>query len=249
MAAYGSLCVEFYDLDKSTAPPESLAFYLAQARTCGGRILEPMCGSGRFLVPMARSGIQVDGVDSSPAMLQACRSHANRLGVDACVHLQDMASLELPHRYSLAFIPSGSIGLITQPAELRLALSRLRSHLEPNGRLFLELAADDGVPQSATPLDPRTVQGPDGTSITYSCTVLPSADPDTMRFSGTYTKWEGDRVLGTEEEELLFRLYRPEMVLAELVLCGFGSSSISTASDRPFLAESGCTLIEACAET
>jgi len=248
MAAYGRLCVEFYDLDKPTAPPEALAFYLAHARRCGGRVLEPMCGSGRFLVPMALGGIQVDGVDSSPAMLQACRSHARRLGVDASVHLQDMASLELPHRYSMAFIPSGSIGLVTQPAALRQALARLRSHLEPNGRLFLELAAEDDAPQSATPLDPRTVQCPDGTSITYSCSAFPSVHPDTIRFSGTYTKCQGSRVLGSEEEELILRLYRPETVLAELAIVGFKSSTMSSASDLPFLAESGCTLIEACAE-
>ena len=53
MSAYGSLCTEFYDLDKPSAPADALAFYVARARKVGGRILEPMCGSGRFLLPMS----------------------------------------------------------------------------------------------------------------------------------------------------------------------------------------------------
>jgi hypothetical protein len=52
MSSYGSLCTEFYDLDKPNAPRDALDFYALKARAAGGRVLEPMCGSGRFLVPM-----------------------------------------------------------------------------------------------------------------------------------------------------------------------------------------------------
>ena len=68
MEAYGSLCTEFYDLDKPAAPAAALAYYLDRARDAQGRILEPMCGSGRFLIPMLRAGLPIDGVDASRAM-------------------------------------------------------------------------------------------------------------------------------------------------------------------------------------
>jgi len=245
MAAYGSLCTEFYDLDKRTAPPKSLAFYLDQARKAGGRVLEPMCGSGRFLLPMAQAGVPIDGVDSSPAMVEACRAHASRLGIDVRIHLQEVASLELPHRYSMAFVPSGSIGLVAESHELRRTFSRLRSHLEPRGRLFLELPVDEPTPSRPTELAPRTVACPDGSSITYSCIVSQLALPDTIRFSGTYTKCKGTRVLRIEEEELTLRFHRPEHIAAELAACGFGKARMSSASDEPFLDESGCALVEA----
>jgi len=32
-----------------------------------------MCGSGRFLVPLAEAGFDIDGVDASPDMLDSCR--------------------------------------------------------------------------------------------------------------------------------------------------------------------------------
>jgi len=126
MSAYGSLCTEFYDLDKPSAPADALAFYVARARKAGGRVLEPMCGSGRFLLPMSLAGLPVDGVDSSAAMIAACRAHARSLGSDVSVFLQELASLELPHRYSLAFIPSGSIGLVTDDEEHRAGRERER---------------------------------------------------------------------------------------------------------------------------
>ena len=247
MAAYGSLCTEFYDLDKPTAPPDSLAFYIGAARKAGGRVLEPMCGSGRFLVPMLQRGLPVDGVDSSPAMLKACRAHAGRLGIGVRAYLQEVASLQLPHRYSMVFIPSGSIGLITDDEAFRAALSRIRSHMDPNGRLLLELAADDGTPTGPTELEPRTVMCPDGTSITYSCTVARSAGSDAVRFSGAYVKREGTRVLDAEEEELVLRVYGVDRVMEELSVCGFRKATVSSASDLPFLAGSGCTLVDASA--
>ncbi len=83
MSAYGNLCTEFYDLDKPNAPPDALDFYTLKARAAGGRILEPMCGSGRFLVPMIRAGLVVDGTDSSRPMIAACERKLALSGVGA----------------------------------------------------------------------------------------------------------------------------------------------------------------------
>jgi hypothetical protein len=181
-------------------------------------------------------------------MLRACLAHAARLGINASVYLQEVTSLQLPHRYAMVFVPSGSIGLITEDEDLRAALSRIRSHMESNGRLLLELAAHDRAPSQPTVLEPRTVAGPDGTVITYSCTVSEAASPDSVRFSGRYEKRAVDRVLGTEREELILRMYRAEHLVQELATCGFRSMRVSTAYDLPFLAESGCTLVEASAD-
>ena len=55
MDSYKKLCTQFYDIDKPTAPPDALEFYLQYALKAQGPILEPMCGTGRFLVPMLRA--------------------------------------------------------------------------------------------------------------------------------------------------------------------------------------------------
>jgi hypothetical protein len=248
MAAYGSLCTEFYDLDKPSAPSEALAFYVERARNAGGRALEPMCGSGRFLLPMSLAGLPIDGVDSSPAMLAACRTHARKLGVDVRLFLQDLATLELPHRYSMAFIPSGSIGLITGEEELHRVLSRICAHLEPNGTLLLELVISAGEAIGLTELEPRAVLCADGSSITYKCNASRSTRLDTICYSGTYTRHHGTRVVETEAEELLLRLYDPENISVALANCGLKTTKVSGASELAFLAASGCTLVEARAD-
>jgi SAM-dependent methyltransferase len=248
MAAYRRLCTEFYDLDKPSAPAEALAFYTGRARRADGRILEPMCGSGRFLLPMSLAGLQVDGVDSSPEMLEACRTHARALGVDVSVFQQDLASLELPHRYSLAFIPSGSIGLITETEALRRALSRIYTHMVPSGTLLLEIASDSRQAITPTDFEPRTVRCADGSSITYTCSASNSKRSDTICYSGTYTRRLGDRVIETEVEELVLRLYDAEQLSAELASCGFKTTAVGDQSALAFLAESGCTLVEARAD-
>ena len=45
---YGNLCTEMYEILHSEAPSDELDFYLSYAEK-GKKILEPLCGSGRFL--------------------------------------------------------------------------------------------------------------------------------------------------------------------------------------------------------
>lgn len=248
MAAYGSLCSQFYDLDKPTAPTMALAYYLERARQARGRILEPMCGSGRFLLPMSMAGIPIDGVDSSPAMLAACRSRARKLGADVSLYLQDLASLDIPHRYSMALIPAGSIGLITRGEELRAALARLRAHLQSKGTVLLEFPVDDGNLVGSTEFAPKTVYCSDGSELLYTCIATRAANSRTIRFAGTYTHRQGNRIGETEVEEITLRLYDSQSAFAALATCGFVPSHAWNAVDLAFLAESGNMLIEARAD-
>ncbi len=53
---YGSLCTEMYEILHKEAPEDELSFYLSYAEK-GMSILEPLCGSGRFLVPFLQRGV------------------------------------------------------------------------------------------------------------------------------------------------------------------------------------------------
>lgn len=52
---YGSLCTEMYEILHESAPGDELNFYLSYAEK-GMSILEPLCGSGRFLIPFLERG-------------------------------------------------------------------------------------------------------------------------------------------------------------------------------------------------
>lgn len=38
-----------------------------------GRVLEAGVGTGRMLIPLIKKGLTIDGIDSSPEMLEQCR--------------------------------------------------------------------------------------------------------------------------------------------------------------------------------
>ena len=52
------------------------AFYFDAATRCSGPVLELACGTGRMLVPMAKAGLDVTGLDVSPVMLEGARVRA-----------------------------------------------------------------------------------------------------------------------------------------------------------------------------
>lgn len=68
---YLGLCTEYYDLDKLQAPLDALTFYREYAQAAKGPILEPMCGTGRFLIPIFEDAYEIHGFDASPFMLDA----------------------------------------------------------------------------------------------------------------------------------------------------------------------------------
>lgn len=66
---YGSLCTELYEILHKEAPEDELNFYLSYAKQ-GMKILEPLCGSGRFLIPFMDKQLNIFGIDLSKEMLQ-----------------------------------------------------------------------------------------------------------------------------------------------------------------------------------
>lgn len=81
MDSYRKLCTRFYDIDKPEPSADALEFYLRYCTSTQGPVLEPMCGSGRFLVPIMERGIDIDGVDASPSMLEACWQRCSDKGL------------------------------------------------------------------------------------------------------------------------------------------------------------------------
>src|ERR1700721_3032187 len=53
-------------------------FYVDVARKYGGPVLEIACGTGRVLLPIAREGIESEGVDNSKSMLTILRRNLAR---------------------------------------------------------------------------------------------------------------------------------------------------------------------------
>lgn len=66
---YGSLCTEMYEILHKKAPNDELEFYLSYAKK-EEKILEALCGSGRFLIPFMNQGFNIFGIDLSAEMFK-----------------------------------------------------------------------------------------------------------------------------------------------------------------------------------
>jgi len=207
MSTYGRLCTRFYDLSKPSAPPEALAFYLACLEEAGGPVLEPMCGSGRFLVLFLERGIDIDGVDSSPHMLQACHDHCEARGLRPTLYQQRLEELSLPRQYGYAFIPAGSFGLITDRSHAAEALRRLHRHLAPGGRLVIEIETPGALPEPLGNWHESRLALGDGVEIVFR--ALPEYDPARRVQQDThwYGVFESGMLVESETEDLSLRLY------------------------------------------
>lgn len=187
--AYGRLCAEFYDLDKPAPPPAELDAWLKACRRANGPVLEGMCGSGRFLIPLLQAGIDIEGVDASRPMLDACARRAATAGLRPGLHLQRIEDLDLGRRYAMIFIAAGSFALIVdRTAE---ALRRLHAHLVDGGQLLLDLDLHvDGHGSGQ-----RTVDAVDGRTLHLSWTRRDDERPDVALVECRY-----QRVLHGEKE-------------------------------------------------
>lgn len=209
---YGRLCTQFYDLDKPEAPEHELAFYWQHYAAQGGPALEVMCGSGRFLLPFAARGADIDGIDASAPMLEACRRALAQQGLRAGLYEQHAESLALPRRYRYAFIPGGSMVLLDIAAQDR-ALARLAAHLESHGLLVVELPTPAATSSFVPTTEVRRVRRPDGAEIAL-----------TVDGSGghRYDLIEHGQVLATETEHYGWHPRSSAEFTAALEANGFG---------------------------
>ena len=138
-----------------------VGFYVEEAKQAGGPVLEVGCGTGRILLPIARAGFAITGLDSSVQMLDRLRDklNAERSRVPVRLFLHDMHDFDLGDKFSLIIAPFRVVQhLTTIDAQLRL-LTTVARHLAPQGRFvfdvfnprFAILAGADGTEREDTP--------------------------------------------------------------------------------------------------
>src|SRR5687767_15241009 len=65
---------ELYDYVVPYATRGDVDFFVEESRAAKGPTLEVGCGTGRVLIPTARAGITIVGLDTSAAMLARCQA-------------------------------------------------------------------------------------------------------------------------------------------------------------------------------
>ncbi len=139
---YGPLA-DLYDYVVPYRNRTDVAFFVDEAVRSKGPVLEVGCGTGRVLIPTARAGVEIVGLDSSPRMLEECSRHLRTepSSVQQKVTLVpgDMRRFDLGRRFSLITIPFRPFQhLLTVEDELS-CLERVRHHLADEGRFIFDV--------------------------------------------------------------------------------------------------------------
>ena len=137
---------------------DDIAFYLEYASKGGGGILECACGTGRLLLPLARAGYHVTGLDSSEEMLRVLRAKLRKedLATRKRVHLVrgDMRKFKLPTRFAMAFVGFSSFLHNVSVQDEEECVRCISEHLQPNGSFIVEVFNPDLTrPQQLVRLD------------------------------------------------------------------------------------------------
>jgi SAM-dependent methyltransferase len=146
---------EFYDHIPGYRDRPDVPFYIDAALEANGPVLELACGTGRVLVPIARKGVPVTGLDSSACMLDVCRrrlaAEPQKVQASATLVRADMRDFDLDERFNLVTLPFRPFQHLTTVEDQRTCLGSIHRHLNPGGRVILDLfnpslaalAADD----------------------------------------------------------------------------------------------------------
>ena len=134
---------ELYDHVVPYRDRPDVGFFMEAANESGEPVLEVGCGTGRVLIPTARAGIEITGLDLSPDMLEVCRGKltAEPEEVRARVRLVegDMRQFELGRTFRLVTLPFRPFQHLTTVEDQLACLGCIRHHLAQDGRLILDV--------------------------------------------------------------------------------------------------------------
>ncbi len=137
----------FYDYENEDLIERinDIPFYIEYAKKCGGGVLELACGTGRVLIPLAKEGIKITGLDASKEMLNIARKKIDALdrGTQSNIELvqEDMSGFDLHKTFSLIFCTFRSFQHLVTGEERGESLECVNRHLTEKGTFILHLFA------------------------------------------------------------------------------------------------------------
>lgn len=147
MRPYGREFARAYDLlihgrDEAEAHPHEVAFvrrvFAETARRPVRDVLDVGCGRGRFLVPLARAGYRLSGVDISRDMLEECGRRLEREGLEAELAGTSMEALEYEQQFDALLCLDSVICYLLETERLLETLCRFHRALRPGGVAVLD---------------------------------------------------------------------------------------------------------------
>ncbi len=152
MEAYHELAVSYDRLTNDVDYEATVEFYnqiLEREGLTPRTAVDLACGTGSVALLLARSGMDVIGVDMSAEMLCVAAQKAQTLENPPFFVCQQLQQLSLPRGVDLAVCALDSLDYITDPADCREAIYRIYRVLNPGGCFIFDV----NTPQKLRAMD------------------------------------------------------------------------------------------------
>lgn len=217
LTTYGKLCTEVYEITKPLGREYADVPYFIQHLTQkGGRILEGMVGTGRLLIPLLEAGLNVEGIDASPDMLAACRQNCATRGLEPVLYEGSIENLDVTGKFSAIVVTLGSFMLLGNRTSAIAALQAFAKHLEPNGRIFIDLGLPIGSFKTENTIQQREpIQCLDNSVIVMQTSSWIDWIAQIEHTLIRYEKWKDGKLVDTELQQLPLHWFGQE----EFMMC------------------------------
>ena len=213
-----------YEILHEKAPRDELNFYLSYAKK-EDKILEALCGSGRFLIPFMEQGFDIFGIDLSVAMLNKLKQKAP----NAKVFQADILEYSSKNRFDYIFISSGSVSLFTDINLCRKILGKIKEMLTPEGKFVF--AVDTVADKCSDDNDYKisvTTKTKEGFDLILKNKNYYDEQSRTQFSPGIYELYNGTELLQSEYMDFQTHLY--EFGEMERLLKEIGFTNVKTYS-------------------
>jgi SAM-dependent methyltransferase len=207
-----AVSARYYDAAYAAAKLPDLAFYVDLARSVGGPVLEIGCGTGRVLLPIARAGLEIHGLDRSGAMLDVLKEKLAREPQEVRsrvdLHFGDLRQARLNREFPLIIMPFRPLQHMHTIEDQLAALETVTLHLSERGQFAFDVFCPrfdsllSGIGEERFEME-WPAEGRPGTTI-RRVYRKDSVDKIRQSFSGVfiYRFYEGERIIREETAPL-----------------------------------------------
>ena len=194
-------------------------------------VLDLGCGTGGHVLPMARRGFEMTGVDRSPEMIQQARSKAAQAGLEIDYRVGDIRHLHLGRIFDAVISMFAVMGYQYKNDDLAAAMCTARMHLKPGGLFVFDAWFGPAVLMQRPGTTSKRVTLDDGEVVERRAESVLDLVSQTVEVRYVVTGRRGELAVDEARESHRMRYLFPREVAYFLEVAGFQALSMAPFMD------------------